>query len=850
MMDKTDQNSVAKNQNKKLGTFAGVFTPSVLTILGIILFMRLGYVVGAGGIKQALLIIMIANLISVLTSISLSAIATNLTVRGGGDYFLISRTLGLEFGGAIGLVLFLAQSVSVGFYCIGFGEIFAGLLGGGSGTAQIVAVVAIGGLFILAWLGADWATRFQFIVMGILILALVSFFLGGWFQWDDQIFHENWNAAASGQGFWVLFAVFFPAVTGFTQGVSLSGDLEDPGKSLPLGTFLAVGISILVYFGAALVFAGVLPQDILLNDYDSMRKVAWLPVLIIAGVFAATLSSAMASFLGAPRILQALAADKIFPILNPFAKGVGSANNPRRGVLLAAGVALLTVSLGNLNLIASVVAMFFLISYGLLNYATYFEARTASPSFRPRFKWFHKRISLAGALVCLLVMLAIDWKAGALAVAVIYILYQYLQRTVHQARWADSRRSHHLQQVREHLLQVSQELEHPRDWRPQILAFSGSGEDREPLLHFAAWLEGKSGLTTLVRIITGHGALLNKQKQEAEDELYDDIVASGKKVFPLVITAQDFEAATSVLLQSFGIGPLRANTILFNHHSSYLQQFLTSSRKAYGKILRMALRLGYHLVIFDVEDQEWQQLLEQPADQRQIDVWYERDANGSLMLLLSYLMTRHPFWEHASFRVLLPVVDHNPQATKEALLEELEQVRITAEVVVVEDQETETLIAHSQQSSLVFLPVGLREGQLFDSAGTPIDDFLLRLPLVAMVLAAEDIQLDAEPDEGVAGQLAEAEDVVTAAEQRATDAEIEQHKTKQLFAESLKEFIEARQKNLSVEEITALDGELKNSEEERDKAIRRAAKADAKIEHAKKELELLRKRHHVSEDTT
>ena len=183
-------------------------------------------------------------------------------------------------------------------------------------------------------------------------------------------------------------------------------------------------------------------------------------------------------------------------------------------------------------------------------------------------------------------------------------------------------------------------------------------------------------------------------------------------------------------------------------------------------------------------------------------------------------------------------------------MEELEQVRITAEVVVVEDQETETLIAHSQQSSLVFLPVGLREGQLFDSAGTPIDDFLLRLPLVAMVLAAEDIQLDAEPDEGVAGQLAEAEDVVTAAEQRATDAEIEQHKTKQLFAESLKEFIEARQKNLSVEEITALDGELKNSEEERDKAIRRAAKADAKIEHAKKELELLRKRHHVSEDTT
>lgn len=233
----------------------------------------------------------------------------------------------------------------------------------------------------------------------------------------------------------------------------MSGELENPSKSLPLGTFLAVGISILIYFSAALLFAGTLPQDILLSDYHAMDKVAWLPVLITAGVFAATLSSAMASFLGAPRILQALAADKIFPILNPFAKGVGPANNPRRGVLLAAAIAILTVSLGNLNLIASIVAMFFLISYGLLNYATYFEARSESPSFRPRFKWYHHRISLAGAVICLLVMLAIDWKSGALAVAVLYILYQYLQGTAQQTRWADSRRSYHLQQVREHLLQ-------------------------------------------------------------------------------------------------------------------------------------------------------------------------------------------------------------------------------------------------------------------------------------------------------------------------------------------------------------------------------------------------------------
>ncbi len=556
----------------------------------------------------------------------------------------------------------------------------------------------------------------------------------------------------------------------------------------------------------------------------------------------------MASFLGAPRILQALAADKIFPVLNPFAKGVGPSNNPQRGVLLAAGVAILTVGLGNLNLIASVVAMFFLVSYGLLNYATCFEARSASPSFRPRFKWYHHRISLVGAILCLLVMLAIDWKAGALAVAVLFILYQYLQRTAHQTRWADSRRSYHLHQVREHLLQVSQELEHPRDWRPQILIFSDQHEQREPLLQFSTWLEGKSGLTTLVRLLTGSGVQLYKQKEEAERELYEDISASGTQAFPLVVTAPDFESGSSVLLQSFGVGPLRANTILLNHHSFYLEKFLSGNLKAYGKILRMALRLEYNLVIFDADEQDWQDLHNLEPNQRQIDIWYERDANGSLMLLLGHLMTRDSFWSNAKLRVLLPVEDNNPLATKEALLEELDQVRIAAEAVAVEDRETETMIAHSKTASLVFLPVNLKGGEIFDSSGTQVDHLLQQLPIVAMVLAAQDIQLDAEPDAGVAGQLAEAEDLFAAAEERVADAETELDKVRAVFDQSLKKLLEARQEQLPEEDLEALHQELETTKAELDKATRRSAKADAKLEDAQDELEQFREKHHLPED--
>ena len=848
MESQEEQTDRAAGRRGQLGTFSGVFTPSVLTILGIILFMRLGYVVGGAGLKQALLIIFIANLISVLTSISLSAVATNLTVRGGGDYYLISRTLGLEFGGALGLVLFLAQSVSIAFYCIGFGEVLAGLIGGGSGTAQIVALLAIAGLFILAWQGTDWATRFQFLVMGILCLALLSFFIGSLRGWDPQVLRENWQAGGQGQGFWMLFAVFFPAVTGFTQGVSMSGDLRDPGKSLPLGTFLAVGVSILVYFSAALFFAGTLPEEVLFSDFNAMQKVAWLPLLITLGVFAATLSSAMASFLGAPRILQSLAADKIFPLLNPFARGIGPTGNPRRAVLLAALIAVLTVGLGNLNLIARVVAMFFLISYGLLNYATYFEARAASPSFRPRFKLFHRNASLVGALLCLLAMLAIDWKAGALAVTVLFIIHQYLHLTARQARWSDSRRSYYLQQVRENLLQASRELEHPRDWRPHILAFSDDRERRERLLLFSSWLSGKSGLTTLVRLLVGSGAQLSKKKQQAEDEFYEDISASAVAAFPLVVTAPDFVTGTSVLLQSFGVGPLRANTILLNRRSSYSQHFLTGADKLYGKVLRTALRLGYNLIIFDAEQSEWRKISDQSPEERTIDIWYARDANGSLMLLLGHLMKRHAFWDTARIRVLLPIQDNDPQATRQGMLEELERDRISAEVEAVEDDTAATIQSWSAQSSLVFLPVELKQGKLYDRSGSPVSSLCSQLPLVAMILAAQDIQLDADPESGVAGALATAEDAYAAAELRVRNAEKECAEARESFERSLQRVIDARRRDdIEAEELAEAFKELENAKEALDKATRYSAKAEAKADSELQELEQLRKQHHLGD---
>ena len=757
----------------RLGTFAGVFTPSVLTILGIILFLRLGYVMGAAGTARALVIIGMANVISVLTSVSLSAVATNLKVKGGGDYYLISRTLGVEFGGAIGIVLFLAQAVSIAFYCIGFGEALSDL---GPVAAlhvppRVIAATAVAFLMIFAWMGADWATKFQYVVMTLLAASLAAFFLGGIPRWDGAVFSANWASPEGGPPFWILFALFFPAVTGFTQGVSMSGDLKDPGKSLPLGTFMAVGVSILVYFGAALVFAGAMPNQGLAADYTAMKRLARFGFLVDAGVIAATLSSAMASFLGAPRILQSLASDRIFPFLLFFAKGSGPSGNPRRGLLLAAGIAFAAIALGNLDLIAPVVSMFFLISYGLLNYATYYESRTESPSFRPTFKWFHPRLSLLGALVCLAVMLAIDPSTGVAAVAILFAIFQYLRRTAGPARWADSRRAHHLQQARENLLAAGVSPEHHRDWRPQILAFSQDPERRPRLLRLASWLEGGSGLSTVVTLLEGRDHLLAQEREETENTLQRVIREHHPASFPLVITTENPEVAIHTLLQAHGIGPLHVNTILLNWLNPKSESPRGFREFLFGRQLRTIYRLGCNIVVLYSSPEYWRRIMKTLPERPHIDVWWSDDATGRMMLLFAYLMTRSEHWKDASLRLFAFQGDAAPEDRKAAMAAVLEDARIEAELHLVESDDAPAVIEWSAASAMVFLPFRLKGNLIQTLVPGRAEALLEKLPTTALVLAAEDIDLGAEPEEGAAAERAEALDDLAEKQKKAEAAE-------------------------------------------------------------------------------
>jgi amino acid transporter len=599
--------------------------------------------------------------------------------------------------------------------------------------------------------------------MALLVLALGSFFLGAIPGFDAGRLSDSWSSSTSTLGFWAVFAIFFPAVTGFTQGVSMSGDLRDPGRSLPAGTFAAVGLSTVVYVGVAVLFAGNLGLPDLVADTGAMGTVAaWSP-LIFAGVAAATLSSAMASFLGAPRILQSLAADRVFPILNPFAKGHGPTANPRRATILSLAIALATVALGELNAIAPVVSMFFLISYGLLNYATYYEARGGDPSFRPRFRFFDRRLSLVGAIGCLFVMLAINPIAGAVALAALLAIRFYLQRVDRPDRWTDASRSFYFQRAMESIREIPAGKGSRRSWRPQVLAFSADPRRRARLLKFSSWLEGGSGLTAVVQIVVGQGAVKRREREDRERELQKEIAGLGLDVHIRAVLAHDAMEALPVIVQSFGLGPIRANTVLFGWPESTDEGHLAG----YVEAVREIHRLGLNVVNMLSDDERWARLDSIPRSERRIDVWWDGDDASRMALLSAYLFTRTESWGQARVRLLGAVAAGELVAATRKQLEEMAfDVRIEADVECFVTPDEDTVAAASADASFVFLPARLRRKEILGPFEIDLGVVLPQLPTSAAVLAGETFDL-APPPESIAHQaLLAAEERSDAAEQR------------------------------------------------------------------------------------
>ena len=711
-----------------LGTFGGVYTPSLLTILGVIMYLRFGWVVGNVGLIGTLIIVTLSTTITFLTSLSICAIATDREVRVGGAYYMISRSLGIETGGAVGIPLYFAQALSVALYTIGFAESVVQTF---PQLSQLYVALAVTvAVAVLALTSASLAIRAQYFIMAAIALSLVCFFLG---QPLENTTVEMWGAPERlSEPFWTVFAVFFPAVTGIMAGVNLSGDLRDPVRAIPVGTLAAVGTGYLIYMVLPIFLAMRADAVSLIEDPLIMKRISiWGPSVLL-GVWGATLSSALGSILGAPRVLQALARDGVLPRWMSFlGKGSGANDEPRIGTAVTLAVVIATVCIGDLNAIAPVLSMFFLTTYLVLNVAAGIETFLQSPSFRPAFRvpWF---ISLLGAIGCLAVMFLINPVATVVAAVIVLAIFFWLERRELETAWGDARRGLLMAVLREGIFQLDH-AEDPKNWRPNILVLSGAPSKRWNLVQLADAITHNRGIITVASVIARDTRDV-AQQAELEQSIRGYLEQRNVQALVRVISAPDPFDGAERLVETYGLGPLVPNTVLLGDSEE------PSSRDRYCQMIAQLHQAKRSLVV----------LRENPERQfgrrRRVDVWWGGlRANGSLMLLLAYLLCTDRAWRNASIYLKLVVPDETAAAEAEDNLKDLVQrLRIEAIPKVIIGQGRsfpEILHQSSEDSDLIFLGMA-QPHENFAQYYESIQAWTQGLPSTVFVLAAPDFDFE------------------------------------------------------------------------------------------------------------
>lgn len=714
----------------RFGTLKGVYTPNLLTILGVIMYLRFGWVLGNVGLIPTLLIVTLSTAITFITALSISALATNMKVGGGGAYYIISRSLGVEAGAAVGLPLFLAYALGVSFYIVGFAESVVTLVP--AIPPKLVGVVTLLALTLMALKSADLALKTQFLILMLVALSLISFFAG---QPVDTRPDAPVAAISAKEPFWAVFAVFFPAVTGILAGLAMSGDLKEPARSLPLGTLGAVLTSYVIYMAIPLFLGQMVTDDRLLRTHPLiMREVARWGDLIMLGIWGATLSSAMGSLLGAPRMLQALARDEVAPRL--LGRGYGRGRDPRLATLATFLIALSGILLGDLNLIAPILTMFFLTTYALLNLSAAAEGLIASPAWRPAFK-VHWGVSLLGTVSCLAVMLMINAGASIIAVLVVAGVYTLMQYRRLQARWGDLRYGITAWLAATMIYRLARKQPDARTWKPNILVLSGTPTSRWHLIALADAISHGQDLLTVATVLP-ESSTTPERLDRVSSTIENHLERKGIPALVKVQTAPNTLTGIQRLVDTYGFGPLVPNTILLGETEK------TEHFTAYANLIMGLYRTRRNLIIVCEGD-------EPPAlDQTLcIDVWWGRERNNAgFMLALAYLLQTSPEWERArlTLKTIVQEEEEYDEATQR-LQAFIENSRLKAEVEVLRQAEGDvfdTIRVSSQTASLIFM--GLREptpeetpeaySEYYRSLLDRTEDF----PPTAMVLAAEAIK--------------------------------------------------------------------------------------------------------------
>ena len=640
------------NTNAKFGTLP-VFLTALSTILGAILFLRFGWAIGQVGFLGVIGIIILGHIVTIPTAFAVAEIATNQRVQGGGAYFIISRSFGLNIGGAIGIALYLSQAISVAFYVIAFGEAFEPVIewlyytyGFYIPDRRMITLptMAILSLLILVK-GANLGIKALYLVVAVLLASLVMFFMG-----DSPIKPTEINFHAhipDNLNFFFVFTIIFPAFTGLAAGLGLSGDLKNPKKAIPRGTLWATVVGMFVYIAVAYKFAvSATPED-LVSDQLIMSKIAvWGPIIPF-GLAAASLSSALGSIMVAPRTLQAIGFDNIFPqksINNWFAKGKQKDNEPVNGSLVTIVIAFFFIVIGDIDFVAQIISMFFMVTYGAICLISLLEHFAADPAYRPTFrsKWY---ISAIGALFSFWLMFEMNATYAAVSLLIMGMIYYAVMKSNDQNQGLNKLFKGVIFQLSRQLqimLQRADSAEKETSWRPFSVCISHDTFKRRSAFDIMRWLSYKYGFGTYIHFIKGY---LNEKTTEESKKVLDRLImlsaGSKNRVFLDTIISPSYTSAIAQVIQLSGISGKGNNLILFEF-----------SRTDPGNLKEITANYdivesaGFDICILNTSYKNF-------GYKKEIHIWISPEdyRNANLMILLGYITLGHPDWKKGKIKI-------------------------------------------------------------------------------------------------------------------------------------------------------------------------------------------------------
>jgi amino acid transporter len=700
---------------RKFGT-APVFFTAIATILGAILFLRFGFAVGTLGFWGVILIILLGHLVTIPTALALSEIATNKRVEGGGEYFIISRSFGLNIGATIGTALYLSQAISVAFYVIAFTEsfqFFFQYMQESHGIALPRQAVSIPALIILSIIiltkGANLGVKTLYFVVGVLFIALILFFLGNTQHGEATSFGLENAEIRNFDSFFMVFAIIFPAFTGMTAGVGLSGDLKKPRRAIPLGTTAATLSGMVIYFFIAYKMSSAASAENLINNQFVMADIAIAGYIIIPlGLAASTISSALGSVMVAPRTLQALAADRSIPgsgLNNYLSKGRAKDNEPFNASLITLGIAFVFVALGDVNAVAEIISMFFMITYGSLCLISFLNHFGASPSYRPSFKT-HWLLSLIGFVTSVWVMFKINLPHAIASVIIMTLLFLYMNYYHKGRKGLASIFTNSIFQINRKIqlyMQRKKSGDIFSEWRPSAICISDATFERDNALKFLEWISYKYGFATYLHRYEGYYS--KKSKQEA-DKIYQSLIKNIERdnIYMNVIISPSYTSAIAQAIQIPGFAGMENNMVIFEFDKETpgdLPDIIDNFNLVNSGEFDVCILAGSRKPKFYKNG---------------IHVWIKTTDthNANLMILLSYILMGHPDWHNANLKIIEICSKENAEHVMKEMHQLVKEGRLpismkNIEIIIQEEDKPSEEIINEYSKNIPLTIIGFRK---------------------------------------------------------------------------------------------------------------------------------------------